>query len=123
MKLGNFSLSLAVKDIHASFQFYRKLGFSQFGGNIDQKWLILKNENCMIGLFEGMLEKNSLTFNPGWDANAQEVNPFEDVREIQKKIQDAGIALIKEANTSSEGPEYITLEDPDGNPILIDQHR
>jgi len=123
MQLGAFSLSLAVKDIHASKEFYEKLGFETLGGDINNNWLILKNGQTVIGLFQGMFEKNILTFNPGWDDNAQNVDPFTDVREIQKQLQEQGIQLTREANPSTEGPEYITLEDPDGNQILIDQHR
>lgn len=123
MQLGAFSVSLAVKDIHASKEFYEKLGFETLGGDINNNWLILKNGQTVIGLFQGMFEKNILTFNPGWDDNAQNVDPFTDVREIQKQLQEKGIQLTREANPSTEGPEYITLEDPDGNQILIDQHR
>jgi lactoylglutathione lyase len=123
MKLGAFSVSLSVKDIHASKAFYENLGFSDLGGDISQNWLIMKNENCIIGLFQGMFEKNILTFNPGWDENARNLDSFTDVRELQRHLKESGITLQTEADESSEGPAHITLEDPDGNQILIDQHR
>jgi lactoylglutathione lyase len=123
MKLGAFSVSLSVKDIHASKAFYENLGFSDLGGDISQNWLIMKNENCIIGLFQGMFEKNILTFNPGWDENAKNLDSFTDVREIQRHLKERGIPLQSEVDESSEGPAHITLEDPDGNSILIDQHR
>ncbi|TFE01559.1 VOC family protein [Jeotgalibacillus salarius] len=123
MKLGAFSISLNVKDIHVSKAFYEKLGFETFGGDIDQNWLILKNGETVIGLFQGMFEKNLLTFNPGWDQDAQEIESFTDVRELQQKLKAAGVPLISEADETGSGPASITLEDPDGNPILIDQHR
>lgn len=123
MKLGAFSVSLNVKDIHRSKAFYEKLGFETLGGDINQNWLIMKNEHTVIGLFQGMFEKNALTFNPGWNSNAENLDDFTDVRELQKKLKEEGIELIQEANDSTEGPAYIALEDPDGNPILIDQHR
>lgn len=123
MKLGAFSISLAVKNIAASQQFYEKLGFTKLGGDIQQKWLVLKNGDAVVGLFEGMFEKNIITFNPGWDQNAQNVDPFDDVRTIQKHLKNAGVSLTGEADESSTGPGYITLTDPDGNDILIDQHR
>lgn len=123
MKLGAFSISLAVKDIHASKAFYEKLGFTFKGGNIDQDWIVLKNENAVIGLFQGMFEGNIITFNPGWDGNAQNLETFDDVRVIQEQLQKAGIALTTQADTQTTGPAYITLTDPDGNNILIDQHR
>jgi lactoylglutathione lyase len=123
MKLGAFSVSLSVKDIHASKAFYENLGFSDLGGDISQNWLIMKNENCIIGLFQGMFEKNILTFNPGWDENAKNLDSFTDVREIQRHLKERGIQLQTEADESSEGPGHITLEDPDGNSILVDQHR
>jgi catechol 2,3-dioxygenase-like lactoylglutathione lyase family enzyme len=122
MKLGVFSLSLSVKDIHASKAFYEKLGFTTFGGNIDQKWLILKNDQCIIGLFQGMFEKNMLTFNPGWDVNASKLESFTDIREIQKELKAQGIVLDSEADENTSGPGSIVLTDPDGNPILLDQH-
>jgi len=123
MQLGIFSISLSVKDIHASKAFYEQLGFIQFGGNIDQNWLIMKNGSTLIGLFQGMFEDNLLTFNPGWDENAQNIEPFDDVRDIQRHLKSQGIALVTEADESTSGPAYITLVDPDGNSILIDQHR
>ena len=123
MKLGAFSISLTVKDIHKSKEFYEKLGFTYKGGNIEQNWIVLKNENAVIGLFQGMFEENIITFNPGWDGNAQNIEDFDDVRNIQKKIKNNGINLTKEADETTTGPEYITLVDPDGNNILIDQHR
>jgi lactoylglutathione lyase len=123
MKLGAFSVSLSVKDIHASKAFYENLGFSDLGGDISQNWLIMKNENCIIGLFQGMFEKNILTFNPGWDENAKNLDSFTDVREIQRHLKERGIPLQAEADEATEGPAHITFEDPDGNQILIDQHR
>ncbi len=121
--IGAFSISLNVADIKKSYDFYVKLGFSQLGGNIEQNWVILKQGDAVIGLFQGMFEKNILTFNPGWDQSANEIDPFDDVRTIQQKLLDQGIALIKKADSTTSGPEYIELIDPDGNPILIDQHR
>lgn len=123
MKLGAFSISLSVKDIHKSKEFYEKLGFTYKGGTIEHNWVVLKNESAVIGLFQGMFEGNIITFNPGWDGNAQNIEDFDDVREIQKKLKSLGIDLTREANESTSGPEYITLTDPDGNNILIDQHR
>jgi len=123
MKLGAFSISLNVKDIQKSKEFYTKLGFKDLGGDINQNWLIMKNEGTVIGLFQGMFEKNMLTFNPGWDQNAQNLDSFTDVREIQKVLRENGITLLTETDESGSGPGYITVEDPDGNPILIDQHR
>ncbi|MFC5466131.1 VOC family protein [Lederbergia graminis] len=123
MKLGAFSVSLNVKDIHKSKEFYSKLGFEELGGDISQNWLILKNENCIIGLFQGMFDKNILTFNPGWNENAENIQSFTDVRDLQKQLKANGIKLTTEANEETEGPAYFTLEDPDGNQILIDQHR
>ncbi len=123
MKLGAFSISLAVKDIHKSKDFYEKLGFTYKGGNIEQNWIVLKNENAVIGLFQGMFEENIITFNPGWDGNAQNLEEFDDVRLIQEHLRNAKIKLTSEADSQSEGPAYITLTDPDGNNILIDQHR
>ena len=122
MKLGAFSISLSVKDIALSRAFYEKLGFVQFGGDQEQKWLILKNGETLIGLFEGMFPENLMTFNPGWDQNAQNLDDFVDVRDIQKSLLAAGLKLDSEAE-GHEGPASITLIDPDGNPILIDQHR
>lgn len=123
MKLGAFSISLAVKDIHKSKEFYENLGFTYKGGNIDQNWIVLKNENSVIGLFQGMFEENIITFNPGWDGNAQNIDEFDDVRMIQEQLKNKGIILTTEANESTSGPAHITLKDPDGNDILIDQHR
>lgn len=123
MKLGVFSMSLSVKDIKASKEFYENLGFTEFGGNIDQNWLIMKNGNSVIGLFQGMFDNNILTFNPGWDENAKNVDPYDDVREIQKKLKSKGVKLDTEADESTSGPACIVLTDPDGNSILIDQHR
>ena len=123
MELGAFSISLKVKDIKKSVEFYEKLGFTYKGGNIDQNWIVLKNGNTVIGLFQGFIEENTLTFNPGWDQSASEVNPLTDVREIQKKLKEKGVKVDREANESTKGPEYIVLTDPDGNSILIDQNR
>ena len=123
MELGAFSISLKVKDIKKSVEFYEKLGFTYKAGNIDQNWIVLKNGSTVIGLFQGYIEENTLTFNPGWDQSASEVNPFTDVREIQKKLKEKGVKIDREANETTKGPEYIVLTDPDGNSILIDQHR
>src|SRR5687767_13383312 len=123
MELGAFSVSLAVKDIHASKSFYEKLGFTPFAGDITQNWLILKNGAIVIGLFQGMFEKNILTFNPGWDANAQPLDEFTDVRELQRRLKAQGVALASEADESTTGPASFMVTDPDGNTILIDQHR
>lgn len=123
MKLGAFTISLAVKDIQQSKAFYENLGFEKLGGDISQKWLILKNGNAIIGLFEGMFDKNIITFNPGWDENAQNTDLFDDVRTIQAHLKNCNIALTAEADMNTQGPAYITLTDPDGNNILIDQHR
>jgi len=123
MKLGAFSVSLSVKDINKSKTFYENLGFQVFGGDITQNWLIMKNESCIIGLFQGMFEKNMLTFNPGWNENAENLNSFTDIRDIQKHLKAKGIKILSEADETSEGPTNLTIEDPDGNPILLDQHR
>ncbi|MDF0720260.1 VOC family protein [Kaistella sp. PBT33-4] len=123
MELGAFSVSLNVRDIQQSYDFYKKLGFEQMGGNIDQKWLILRNGTSVIGLFQGMFEKNILTFNPGWDQNAVNLENFQDVREIQNQLKAAGLSLDKEADENSSGPEHFVLKDPDGNVIMLDQHR
>ena len=123
MELGAFSISLKVKDIKKSVEFYEKLGFTYKGGNIDQNWIVLKNGNTVIGLFQGFIEENTLTFNPGWDQQAQNLHEFTDVREIQKKLKAKDVKLDREADEKTTGPEYIILKDPDGNPILIDQHR
>ena len=122
MELGAFSVSLAVQDIAASRSFYEKLGFTKFGGNQEQNWLIMKNGTTLIGLFQGMFEGNLLTFNPGWDTDAQELADYTDVREIQARIEDQGLELVQEADPESSGPAHISLVDPDGNVILIDQH-
>jgi catechol 2,3-dioxygenase-like lactoylglutathione lyase family enzyme len=122
MELGAFSISLAVKDIHASKAFYEKLGFKEFGGDISQNWLILKNGETVIGLFQGMFEKNMLTFNPGWDQDAQELDTFTDVRELQQQFKSQGIEFLTEADQSTTGPAHFLIVDPDGNPILVDQH-
>jgi len=122
MKLGCFSVSLAVKDIKASCAFYENLGFTKFHGDMEQGWLILSNGDTKIGLFQGMFEKNMMTFNPGWDANAQALDSFTDVRDIQKKLQAEGVVLASEADETSSGPASFMVIDPDGNPILIDQH-
>lgn len=122
MELGNFSLSLSVKDIEASRAFYEKLGFKIFGGDAGQGWLIMKSPSCIIGLFQGMFEKNTLTFNPGWDAEGNKLENFTDVREIQKALKADGIEILSEADETSSGPASCMVMDPDGNPILIDQH-
>ena len=121
MKLGVFSLSLAVKDVEASKAFYEKLGFSAFGGDAAQGWLILKNGSCILGLFKGMIPKNTLTFNPGWDEEAKALSSFTDIRDLQKELKRKGVKLTTEADESTKGPASFTLEDPDGNPILFDQ--
>lgn len=123
MKLGAFSVSLTVKDLQVSKEFYEKLGFSSLGGNVEHNYLIMKNENCIIGLFQGMFDKNILTFNPGWNENAENIDSFTDVRALQKQLKEKGIKIINEADESTEGPAYFTVEDPDGNAILVDQHR
>ena len=122
MKLGAFSVSLNVKDIHASKTFYETLGFSIFGGNIKSNYLIMKNGDSIIGLFQGMFENNILTFNPGWDQNANTLEAFDNVITIQEHLKTKAIKLEKEADTSKSGPASIVLYDPDGNTILIDQH-
>ena len=123
MDLGAFSISLAVKDLAASKDFYEKLGFESVGGDPQQNWLILRNGDHVIGLFQGMFEKNILTFNPGWDQQCNETDSFTDVREIQRALKERGLALVREADEASQGPASLTLVDPDGNPVLIDQHR
>jgi len=123
MNLGNFSVSLAVNDIEASKQFYEKLGFTVFGGNQSQNWLILKNGEHVIGLFQGMFDKNILTFNPGWDSNAQPLPHFTDVRELQRQLKERGVGMISEADEKTTGPASFMIADPDGNTILVDQHR
>lgn len=123
MKLGAFSVSLSVKDLAASKAFYEKLGFQPMGGSMEQHYLIMKNEGTLIGLFEGMFEGNLLTFNPGWDENAQALEQFDDIRSIQKQLRASGMALLSEADENSSGPASLMLTDPDGNVILLDQHR
>ena len=123
MKLGAFSVSLSVKDISASKAFYEKLGFTVFAGSMEENYLIMKNENTLIGLFQGMFEGNLITFNPGWDQNAQHIEYFQDVREIQKQLKSKNVSLTTEADEQTSGPASIMLTDPDGNVILIDQHR
>ncbi len=122
MKLGAFSISLNVKDIRASKEFYEKFGFSVFAGNLDKNYLIMKNEDSLIGLFQGMLERNMLTFNPGWDSNARALDSFDDVRAIQMSLKEDGIFPQQEVDEGSSGPAGFIVVDPDGNPILIDQH-
>lgn len=122
MKLGAFSVSLAVKDIEASRAFYEKFGFKPFLGNASQRWLILKNGTHVIGLFQGLFEKNILTFNPGWDSNASKLGSFTDVRELQRQLKAQGVKLATEADEKSTGPASFMAIDPDGNTILVDQH-
>lgn len=122
MDLGAFSVSLSVKDLEASKSFYEKLGFAVFAGAASQNWLIMKNGDHVIGLFQGMFEKNILTFNPGWDSNARKLETFTDVRELQRRLKAQGVQLLQEADESSTGPASFALADPDGNPILVDQH-
>ena len=122
MDLGAFSISLAVKDIGASKDFYEKLGFEVFGGDASQNWLIMKNGDHVIGLFQGMFEVNTLTFNPGWDSNARELDTYTDVRELQRHLKAQGVEFISEADESTTGPASFIAMDPDGNPILVDQH-
>lgn len=122
MELGAFSISLAVKDIGASKVFYEKLGFEVFHGDASQNWLIMKNGEHTIGLFQGMFEKNILTFNPGWDSDARELDTYTDVRELQRQLKELGLELITEADETTSGPASFMIADPDGNPILVDQH-
>ena len=122
MELGNFSISLAVKDLEASRSFYEKFGFTVFAGDASQNWLILKNGDHVIGLFQGMFEKNILTFNPGWDSNAQKLDSFTDIRDLQRQLKAQGVQLVQEADESTTGPASFVAVDPDGNPILFDQH-
>ncbi len=122
MQLGAFSVSLSVKDLNASKSFYEQLGFNVFAGEITKNYLIMKNGNTLIGLFQGMFENNILTFNPGWDQNAQKLENFDDVRSIQKHLKEQGVNLIQEADENASGPANIVVVDPDGNAILIDQH-
>ncbi len=123
LKLGAFSLSLNVKDVKISKEFYEKLGFTVFGGGLEKKYLIMKNGNTLIGIFQGMFEGNMLTFNPGWDENAKNIEDWDDVRVIQKELKTKEITISSEADEKTEGPAFIMLSDPDGNVILIDQHR
>ena len=122
MELGAFSISLAVKDIEASREFYEKFGFQEFGGDASQNWLIMKNSGTVVGLFQGMFEKNSLTFNPCWDSNAQALDDYTDVRELQRRLKEQQVELVTEADESTVGPASFVAVDPDGNPILVDQH-
>jgi len=122
LNLGASSISLAVKDIAASRAFYEKLGFKHVLGDQTQNWLILRNGETTVGLFQGMFERNMLTFNPGWNSQAEPLKEFEDIREIQRSLNASGLALTSEADESTTGPASLTLIDPDGNPILIDQH-
>ena len=122
MKLGAFSISLAVKDIEASKLFYETLGFTVFAGDQSQNWLIMKNGDCTVGLFQGMFEKNILTFNPGWSKDAQPLDEFTDIRELQRELKDRGVSMILEADVNSTGPANFMISDPDGNTILFDQH-
>lgn len=122
MELGAFSVSLAVKDLQASKEFYGKLGFQEFAGDASQGWLILKNGTTALGLFQGMFDRNILTFNPGWNSDAETLDSFTDVRELQRQVKAKGVDLVAEADEDGSGPASFTLLDPDGNPILIDQH-
>jgi len=122
VKLGAFSVSLNVKDIKASKAFYEKIGFHAFSGDIAQNWLIMQNGDCVIGLFQSIFDKNILTFNPGWDANANKLDSFTDVRNLQQKLKTKGITFQYEADENTTGPASFLIEDPDGNPILFDQH-
>jgi catechol 2,3-dioxygenase-like lactoylglutathione lyase family enzyme len=123
IKLGVFSVSLSVKDLEASKAFYEKLGFLVFGGGMEKNYLIMKNGNALIGLFQGMFEGNILTFNPGWDEEAKNMDDFDDIREIQRHLKENGISLTSEADENTSGPANLMLTDPDGNVILLDQHR
>lgn len=123
LKLGAFSISLSVKDLQASREFYEKLGFTAFGGSMEQNYLIMKNGNALIGLFQGMFEGNILTFNPGWDENARNLEDFDDIRDIQIRLKASGLTLMSEADENSTDPASLMLADPDGNLILLDQHR
>jgi len=122
LNLGAFSISLTVKDIEASQRFYEKFGFKVFGGDAAQNWLILKNGDHVIGLFQGMFERNMLTFNPGWDSDAQQLATFTDIRELQRQLKAQGVQLQQEADENTTGPASFIAIDPDGNPILVDQH-
>jgi lactoylglutathione lyase len=122
MQLGAFSVSLAVRDLEVSRAFYEKLGFHTFGGDPEGRWLILKNGDAVVGLFQGMFETNVLTFNPGWDRDAKPLARFTDVRELQRRLREAGVAIVEEADEASTGPAHFVVVDPDGNPVLVDQH-
>ena len=122
MKLGAFSISLSVKDLKTSKTFYEQLGFSVFAGDVDKKYLIMKNESSLVGLFQGMFEGNILTFNPGWDQSAQSIPDFDDIRQIQQHLKEKNISLINEVAPNSSGPGSFMVKDPDGNIILLDQH-
>ncbi|MCC6906831.1 MAG: VOC family protein [Phycisphaerales bacterium] len=122
MSLGNFSVSLTVKDLAASRDFYEKLGFEPVAGDAKQNWLVLSNGDARIGLFQGMFDRNMLTFNPGWDSEKNTLKEFDDVRELQRRFKERGLTLTVEADESTTGPAYLMLTDPDGNPILVDQH-
>ena len=122
MKLGAFSVSLSVKDIKASKQFYENLGFTVFAGDLEKNYLIMKNEKALTGLFQGMFEHNILTFNPGWDESANQLESFDDVREIQRQLKAKGVTMTSEADETTSGPASCVVVDPDGNAILIDQH-
>lgn len=122
MELGAFSISLAVKDLQASKAFYEKFGFEEFGGDASQNWLILKNGSHIIGLFQDMFEQNTLTFNPGWDSDANKLDSFTDIRDLQRQLKAQGVTLVSEADESTTGPASFAAIDPDGNPILVDQH-
>jgi catechol 2,3-dioxygenase-like lactoylglutathione lyase family enzyme len=122
VQLGNFSISLTVKDVKASKEFYEKLDFKQVGGKLEQNWVVLQNGTTTVGLFHGLFEKNSLTFNPGWTPMKETLKDFQDVRELQRTLKARGLKLKLEADEKTDGPAFFTLEDPDGNPILVDQH-
>jgi lactoylglutathione lyase len=122
LDFGNFSVSLTVKDLKASLAFYEKLDFEQVSGDVAQNWVVLKNGSTKIGLFQGMFERNMLTFNPGWNSKKEELADFQDVRELQRKLKERGLTFGVEADEASDGPAFFTLTDPDGNPILVDQH-
>lgn len=122
MSLGAFSISLTVKDLAASKAFYSKLGFSKIEGDESQNWLILANGDCVVGLFQGMFDKNMLTFNPGWGPDGKPLDDFEDVRDIQKRLKAGGVSITSEADEATSGPASFVVVDPDGNPILVDQH-
>ncbi len=123
MKLGAFSISLNVRDIKVSKQFYENLGFKAFAGALEKKYLVMKNGNALVGLFQGMFQGNILTFNPGWDENGNNIDPFDDIRDIQRQLKSKGITLNKEADENGSGPGGFMVTDPDGNVVLVDQHR